>query len=335
MLVLLIVMGLWFSRVHAWTTMSLSYEGFLGHSGDHVKLHRTWLEQKGCESTFYLSENIRDMRLGDKSAITVAGRRRRWSIDLEKKVVGVTGWIDAHEKPVVTDDGRRILTFMSSFPPVLKDGDHHVVMEDSCPIFVYASGKTGRVLTGLCSERIHLWTGKQSEGGVVVPLVEGSGAPLCGSLCGDYAFVGCMDGTVAILDVSTRDWVVHSGYVTGRASPVRCLDVVSLGVAGYSILTGHHDGSIRTYSWSPPSHTLTLHSVFCDLFDSPVTCISGSPLRMATADENGRVVVSNRLGVVMWSFKFPARGTPVLLQMTDRYLIVAGDKTVRIWDHLP
>ena len=317
------------SRIHMSLNSAIAYDNFMSN-GDDRNTHRSWTSRKGVETSYHLPETVQELRLSPSGgSVTIVGRRRQWSLSIRDHLLSVKGWVDPWCRPVVSDDGSRVMQLEFSRKHVIKEGGKVVAGTNACPVFVYASGKTGSVMAGLCSREV-LYLGGDGSSACETVTVPCDGPALCGVLRDGYGFLGCMDGTLCVFQTTTKEWV-RTDTVRG-GSPVRCLDVVPLGVAGYCIVTGHHDGTVRTYSWSPPTlDAPVLHSIFCDLHASAVTSIVGNPVRMVTADEDGHVKVSNRLGVTLWSFW--AGSEEVLLDMDDRYLVVGCDRTVRVWDH--
>lgn len=312
---------------------------FTGH--DQLdKYTKNWMRQQARKLTIPLAidEKVSNLRLMDGNRLAILSDKRRWEVDLLTETPTFQHKLRKNGKYSLSMDGTRLYHF--AYEPsidchVVKCNGSPVLITQSFPYHVTESLDGHTACVGLCSENVMVasldtWGLPQK-----VELVRMNDVALASVGIRDKTFHGLLGGQLVVRDGASGERIAHTlrRQKDLVAPSVRSMDVEMFGFE-YACYLGRQDGVVTVcrYDETPDGDDISEVSSRL-LHRSPVTKIRCSYNRVASADDDGHVIVTDMHGTkTMYSMLMDGPGD-VCLDLNQRFLVVGRGNLVHVWDH--
>ncbi len=336
-----------FLTIHGWTVPTCSMNDkrykheldmlsrFTGH--DHFDWYaKNWMRQRASKKTYHLppTERVRDVCVRDGHTLELVGTTRQWRIDLETCDVQAGQTLDPKRRYFLSPHRLYETYYDPEHRHVIDMDGQPLAQTDAYPYFVRESLDGTAALVGLCAEEMMIVKmDRQGSPSTVTKL--STDVTLASVSSNHLVFNGLFNGQLVVHDLLDAK---ESRYGTSDAAfnSIRSLEAESLG-STVLLYIGFQDGCVKCVKYDPfLTSNDHFHEVFVrNMHGAPVSRIRMSSGRVVSCDESGRVIVTD-LHAVQTMYNLECVAGPeeeTLVDITDRYLVVARANKVHVWDH--
>jgi hypothetical protein len=326
---------------------------FTGHD-QWDSFTKNWLRRRATVKTYPLmlpKEKVRGLCFSEEdhgNSLEILSDTRHLQLDLE------TENIQCHNHQLQKDTRYILSSHHRGMYSVRfdRDFDHHIVSHNQTPLFVtkhypynVASSKNTTSIA-LSSQEIVVGTLKSGNGGngfETFRKISIGDVALTSVTVQNKVFSGMLNGELSVYDTEKDLLSIHifneslsSATSTAAAGTIiRCIDVEWIGSDSYWVYIGRQDGVVKGYRFDFSENHPPEISACCTrkLHRSPVTSIRFSAGRVATCDEDGRVVVTDMYGAkIIYDFVFEQE-KETYVDINQRYLVIGSGNKIHVWDH--
>lgn len=308
---------------------------------------KNWLRRRATFKTFSLipSETVRDVRLlEDGQTLTVLSDKHRLHIDLDVGTIDIRQHLQKDTRYILSpNNSRQMYTILYD-----RDIGHHVISLNNTPLFVtqhypyVVTDDNNTIAISLSSQEIIIGTTEErfrdvrkiSTGDVALASIALDGRIYNGMLKGDLCIYNEKNGllSVHVFHDPNQDTTSSS---SSSSSSIRCLDVESLGNNSSYVFLGLQNGVVKACRYDvlqdlPPEIS---QCSIRKLHRFPVSRIRFHAGRIASCDEDGRVIVTDMHMVkTMYDMSFESHDD-TCIDLNERYLVVGSGNKIHVWDH--